>query len=153
MKRILLTALLLLPGLAFAQTAAPETSLNFCGINLPVPAGCTPESKYELRCDTYQLAWFYLNRNQLLPMVEELVRTEKKKHKPAEQEALEGFILDMPAKGYQLSYATDTGMAYQLIFYGTAKGQPVVVQLTMGVEPEKTADLPEVARSIVSLRN
>lgn len=152
MKRILVFVLLLLPGLAFAQTAAPETSLNFCGINLPMPAGCTPESKYELRCDTYQLGWFYLNRNELLPVVQELVRTEKKKHKPAEQQEFEGFILDMPAKGYQISYATEAGMAYQLIFYGTAKGQPVVVQLTMGVQPEKTADLPEVARNIVSLR-
>ena len=151
MKKVVLSAWLLLPGLAFAQTSPPEATLNFCGVNLVVPAGCTPESKYELRCDTYQLGWFYLNRGQLLPVVEDLVRTEKKKHKPAEQQTFDGFILDTPAKGYRLSYATETGLAYQLIFYGTAKGQPVVVQLTLDFDPEKTADLPEVARQIVHL--
>ncbi|MBD2716579.1 hypothetical protein KBK19_16165 [Microvirga sp. STR05] len=151
MKKVVLIAWLLLPSLAFAQTSSPEATLNFCGVNLAVPAGCTPESKYELRCDNYQLGWLYLDRGQLLPVVEDLVRTEKKKHKPAEQQTFDGFILDMPAKGYRLSYATETGLAYQLIFYGTAKGQPVVVQLTLDFDPEKTADLPEVARQIVHL--
>ena len=42
-------------------------------------------------------------------------------------------------------------MGYQLLFYGVAKGQPLLVQLTMEVDPEKTADLPEVARQIVHL--
>ena len=151
MKNYLLGVLLLVTGSALAQTAPTGVTLNFCGLPVAVPAGCTPESPYALRCDKYQLSWFYLNYGQLVPVVEEMVRTERKKHKPAEVQAFEGFVLDMPAKGYRLSYDTDAGLAYQLIFYGTAKGQPVVVQLTLDLDPEKTADLPEVARRIVRL--
>jgi hypothetical protein len=151
MKKLLLLALWLLPGLCLAQAAAPAATVNFCGVNLVVPAGCTPETNYSVRCERYQLNWFYLNHGQLLPVVETMVKVEMKKHKPAEQQAFEGFILDTPAKGYRLSYAIEGGEAYQLIFYGTAKGQPVVVQLTMDAYPEKTADLPEIAQRMVRL--
>ncbi|GAB2965473.1 hypothetical protein GCM10027048_39030 [Hymenobacter coalescens] len=151
MNKIVLLALLLIPGWAVAQAPAAQPPMNFCGVDVPVPSGCTPESGYDLRCDKYQLSWMYLNFGQLKPVVEEVLKQEKKKHKGLEQRPMDGFILDQPAQGYHLSYATETGMAYQLIFYGTAKGQPVVVQLTMDVDPEKTADLPEPARQIVRL--
>ncbi|GAA4385710.1 hypothetical protein [Hymenobacter koreensis] len=135
---------------AFGQNQAP--ALNFCGLDIPVSAGCTAASSYELRCTDYSLRWAYLNYAQMGAAAEEAARVVKKDHKKAEQEPLVGFILDMPAKGYRLSYPTEaTGMAYEIILYGVAKGQPVVVQLTMGVAPEKTTDLPEVARRILRL--
>jgi hypothetical protein len=151
MKKLFLLALWLLPGLCLAQTAPAAATLNFCGVSIPVPAGCTPETSYSVRCERYQLNWFYLNHGQLLPVVETMVKTEMKKHKPAEDQPFEAFILDTPAKGHRLSYTIEGGEAYQLIFYGTAKGQPVVVQLTMDVDPEKTADLPEIAQRMVRL--
>ncbi|OON69408.1 hypothetical protein [Hymenobacter sp. CRA2] len=151
MKKVFTIAFLLGSGAAFGQTATSEPSLNFCGVDIAVPTGCAPDSKYELHCDQFQLMWLYLNPGQLNPVVEDMVRAEKKKHKPAEQQAFEGFILDAPAKGYRLSYPTSMGMGYQLIFYGVAKGQPVVLQLTMDRDAEKTADLPETARKLVRL--
>lgn len=151
MKKLLLLALWVLPGFCLAQAAAPAATINFCGVNLAVPAGCTPESSYSVRCERYELNWFYLNHGQLLPVVETMLKVEKKKHKPVEQQDFDGFILDMPAKGHRLSYTIEGGLAYQLIFYGTAKGQPVVVQLITDVDPEKTADLPEIAQRMVRL--
>ena len=151
MKIILLTALLLSAALAtYGQTTA--AALNFCGLNIPVAAECKPEAGCVLRCDKYELKWAYLDYQQLDPVAEKVVKHEMKQYKQAEQMPLEGFILAMPAKGYHLSYLTDAGMAYQLIFYGVAKGQPVLVQLTMDVDPQKTTDLPEPARLIIQLK-
>ncbi|WP_400190763.1 hypothetical protein [Hymenobacter sp. B81] len=147
MKRLLLIAALLGPALAFGQ-AAP----NFCGVEMPLAAGCTTATGYELNCNDFELRWAYLNYNQMAAVLEGVTRDEKKKHKAVEQVPLQGFILDSPAKGYRLSYVTESGgYAYQLIFTAVAKGQPVLVQLTMGIPPERTSDLPEAARRILRL--
>ncbi|RTQ51443.1 hypothetical protein EJV47_06465 [Hymenobacter gummosus] len=151
MRYFLFLLLMLSAGLAHAQAPAAQETPNFCGTDIPLPAGCVADNKYGLRCDKYELQWAYFNYPQLNPVVEAVLKQEKKKHKGMEQRPLDGFILDQPAKGYHLSYPTDKGMAYQLLFYGVAKGQPLLVQLTMEVDPEKTADLPEVAQQIVHL--
>ncbi|MBC8083609.1 MAG: hypothetical protein H7Z21_10390 [Hymenobacter sp.] len=150
MRIILLMALLLSgPAATYGQTTT--VPLNFCGVPIPVAAGCTSETGYGLRCDKYELKWAYLNYQQMGPVADEAVKAEMRERKQAEKTPLEGFLLDMPAKGYRLSYLTDAGMAYQLILYGVAKGQPVLVQLTLDLDPEKTTDLPEPARLIIRL--
>lgn len=150
MKRTALIVLLLLAAAA-ARGQGAEAALNFCGLSIPVVAGCTPEAGCVLRCDKYELKWSYLDYRQMAAAADVVAKTERKRYKESEQAPLEGFILDAPAKGHRLSYLTDAGMVYQLIFCGVAKGQPVLVQLTMDVDPEKTADLPEVARRIMRL--
>lgn len=150
MKITWLTTLLLnASAVAYGQTA--DAALNFCGLSIPVTAGCAPEAGCVLRCDKYELKWAYLDYRQIGTVADEVVKVEMKRYKEAEKAALEGFILDMPAKGYRLSYLTDKGLAYQLVLAGVAKGQPVLVQLTMDIDPEKTADLPEPARRILRL--
>lgn len=136
-----------------AQDAAtPAATINFCGLDLTVPAGCTPESKYSVRCQEYQLVWMYLDYSMLRTFPDQFVQQVQKKHKHVERQPLECFILDASAKGFRLSYPTENGgMAYELIAYGVAKGQPVMVQLTLSTDPEKTADLPELPRQIIRL--
>lgn len=151
MRNLLFFILLLWSGLAAAQAPATDEVPNFCGVDIVLPAGCVVDSRYELHSDKYRLQWMYLNYPQLKPTAEEVVRHQKKQHKKTEVEPLDGFILDQPVKGHLLSYATDAGMGYELIFYGVAKGQPVLVQLTMEMNPERTADLPEPARQIIRL--
>jgi hypothetical protein len=151
MRNFFFTTLLLIVSLAGARTAAAQETPNFCGIDIALPAGCTADTKYGLRSDKYDLQWVYLTMPDLAPTVEAVLRQEKKKHKGLEKMPLDGFILNQPAKGYRLSYPTERGMGYQLLFYGVAKGQPLLVQLTLEADPEKTADLPEVVQQIVHL--
>lgn len=150
MKILLSLLLLLAPGWAVAQTA--PASVNFCGLDLPLPANCSADSKYSVRSPEYQLTWMYLDYGMLRTFPEQFVQQIQKKHKHTERQPLEGFILDTPAKGFRLSYPTEEGgMAYELIAYGIAKGQPVMIQLTLATDPEKTADLPELPRQILRL--
>lgn len=144
-----------LPLQSQAQTSAeaPPPTLNFCGINLPISTGCTPVSSSELTCATYSMSWMYLDFNVLKVYPAQYIRQQEKKHKGTEKQPFECSILDgPPAQGVRLSYPTETGgMAYELIVYGTAKGQPVLIDLVLPNDPEKTADLPAVAQQILRL--
>lgn len=94
----------------------------------------------------------YLDYPMLKGFPDQFVRQLEKKHKHTEKQPLECFILETPAKGYRLSYPTEAGgMTYELVAYGIAKGQPVMVQVTLETDPDKTADLPALAQQIIRL--
>ena len=158
MKRLLLLLLPLVLGISHMSRAqAPAdvapTTLNFCGVELPVENGCTPNSKYQLTCGNYQFTWMYLDYNVLKTFPQQYIRQAEKKHKATEKQAFDCVILDgPPAQGMRLSYATEAGgMAYELIVYGIAKGQPVMLDLVLPTDPEKTADLPANIQKIMKL--
>jgi hypothetical protein len=54
-------------------------------------------------------------------------------------------------RGYKISFKSDNGTSYQIIAYGVANGQPVLVQLSLGKEPKTNDDIPEFARQIIKL--
>ncbi|UPL51084.1 hypothetical protein [Hymenobacter sublimis] len=154
MKKLLLLFFLLAPGWVIAQTTAPTAgpTINFCGLDLALTPGCTPESKYSVRCQDYQMTWMYLDYNMMRTFPEQFAQQIQKKHKHTERQPLDCFIMNSPSKGFRLSYPTEAGgMAYELIAYGVANGQPVMIQLTLATDPDKTADLPELPRQIVRL--
>lgn len=83
---------------------------------------------------------------------EEFARQMKREHKRTDMVPFECYIAGKPAKGFKLSYMTDAGgMAYQLIVSGVANGQPVLVQLTLDIDPYKNEDIPALPRQIVQL--
>ncbi|MBT9395389.1 hypothetical protein KLP40_19645 [Hymenobacter sp. NST-14] len=153
MKTLLsvLWLLLLLP-LSSATGPAGPPSLNFCGVELPVESGCAPASSTELACTNYRLSWAYLDYKLMTAYPPEYIRLAKKAHKGAETQPFTCSLLDgPPAQGTRLAYVTDNGMAYQYIVCAAVKGQPVLLDLTLSLEPEKTEDLPEVVRQIMRL--
>lgn len=158
MKQTVLLLLIGLFALSFTcQAQAPAdvapVTMNFCGIELPVESGCTPESKYALTCGNYQLNWMYLDFSLMKTYPQQFIKQAEKKHKGTEKQPLECSILGGPAtQGVRLSYPTEAGgMAYELIVFGAAKGQPVLVDVVLPMDPEKTSDLPLTVQKILQL--
>jgi hypothetical protein len=155
MKSFFTLVLLFCASLAFAQTEAtpPATvKLNFCGQDLESPEGCVSQSPYQVKCDKYELTWLYMDYAVMRTAPEEFAKQMKKAHKKTDMMPFEGFILGKPAKGYKLSYVTEEGgVAYQLIVSGVANGQPVLIQLTLDIDPYKNEDIPALPRQIVQL--
>lgn len=153
MKNLLFFALLLaLPFTGRAQApAGPQ--LNFCGLSLPVESGYTAVSSSEVTGPAYQLAWVYLDYNVMRTYPPEHLRLAKKKRKNVEMAPFTCTLLGgPPAQGTRLAYPTEEGgMAYQYIVFGVAKGQPVLIDLTLPLDPEKTADLPDLVQQIMRL--
>jgi len=71
--------------------------------------------------------------------------------KKFKKEPITCYLLDNEVKGYRISFKKDNGAAYQLIAYGIANGQPVLVQLSLDSEPKSNEDIPEFPRQIIRL--
>lgn len=136
---------------AFGQANEQVEKLNFCNQELDVPASCVAESPYQLQCDNYSIQWLYMNEEMLKAMPEQFVAQLSGQMKKFKKEPITCFLLDSEAKGYKISFKTDTGIAHQIIAYGTANNQPVLVQLSLDKEPKSNEDIPAVPRQIVRL--
>ncbi|SMB98984.1 hypothetical protein SAMN00120144_3788 [Hymenobacter roseosalivarius DSM 11622] len=158
MKSICTLVLVFCTALAFGQTKTPATTsapaptVNFCGQNIEVAGGCASTSPYQVKCDKYEITWMYMDYAVMRTAPEEFARQMKKEHKKTDMAPFECYIAGKPAKGYKLSYMTEAGgIAYQLIVSGVASGQPVLVQLTLDIDPYKNEDIPALPRQIVQL--
>ena len=149
---LLLILLLILPLAGQCQAPSGIPTLNFCGVELPVESGCSPTSSTELTCTNYRLSWAYLDYRVMSTYPPEYIRQAKKEHKGTEMQPFTCSLLEGPmAQGTRLTYATESGMAYQYIICAAVKGQPVLLDLTLSLEPEKTDDLPAVVQQIMRL--
>ncbi|TGE14516.1 hypothetical protein [Hymenobacter elongatus] len=146
-----LYALLLLlfatTGLAFGQTAPPK--VDFCGQQYAVPASATLVSPYQVRSEEFDIMLMYVNYGDLRSGPAEYSKDRMKKLKGIDLQEVACFIQNTPAKAYKFGYPTDKGMAYEILAYGVNKGQPVVIQLTLDVDPYSNKEIPEFPRQFV----
>lgn len=153
MKYALLVLLTFTSFVSFGQTAKHVDTLSFCRNKYPVPTGCTAESEYQVKCDNYSMTWIYMNEQMLQTMPEQFISQMTQQMKDLKKELVNYYLLGKEAKGYRLSFKTKSGeKGYQLIGYGTANGQPVIVQLALDKEPKTNNDLPEFARQIITIQ-
>ncbi len=136
---------------AFGQANQQVDKLNFCKQELDVPSSCYAESQYQLQCEDYSIQWLYMNDEMLQVMPEQFVAQLSGQMKKFKKEPITCYLLDSEAKGYKISFKTDKGIAHQIIAYGTANNQPVLVQLSLNKEPKSNEDIPAVPRQIVRL--
>ena len=154
--KLFLPLLLSLPLAARAQDSvavATPATLNFCGLDLPLDSGCKPISAYEVVCDTYKVSWVYLDFKVMQLYPPQYLKQLEKEHKGAEKQTLTCSLLGgPPVQAVRLSYPVETGgMAYHLVVFGVAKSQPVMINLILNTDPEKTADLPPFVQQILQL--
>ncbi len=150
MKSFLFILFLVVAANAVGQTDKRDT-VTFCYIKYPVPAGCTSEPNSSVKCDGWKLSWIYLSAEMLQTVPEQLVNQMAGQLKKFKKEAITCYLLYNPAKGYRLSYKTGDGTAYQMIAYGIANEQPVILQLSLTKEPKSNEDIPEFARQMIRL--
>jgi hypothetical protein len=134
---------------AFGQT--PAAKVDFCGQQYEVPAGATLVSPYEVRADKFDLVLMYVNPADLRNGVPaDYTKQRIKKLKGKDLQEISCFIQGTPAKAFKFGHETETkGMAYEILAYGISKGQPVMIQLTLDVDPYNNVEIPEFARQFV----
>ncbi|TGE28428.1 hypothetical protein [Hymenobacter metallicola] len=151
MKTLYTLALLLFTTvLAYGQAAPP--TVNFCGQQYPVPADAVLLSPYEVQAAKYSLLLIYVNYPDLRNGAPaEYTKQRMKKLKGNDLQEITCFIQDTPAKAFKFAYQTEKGLAYDVLAYGITKGQPVMIQLTLDVDPYSNKEIPEFARQFVHL--
>ncbi len=145
-------ALFILGGTtSFGQTSTKIDSLTFCITKYKVPSGCTAESEYQVKCDNYSIVWLYMNEQMLQVMPDQFVNQMAGQMKKFKKEPITCYLLDKEVKGYKISFKKDNGTGYQVIAYGVANGQPVLVQLALDNDPKTNDDIPNFPRQIIRL--
>jgi translation elongation factor P/translation initiation factor 5A len=153
MTRKLLIPLLLcfFSATGFGQTTKTIDSLSFCFTGYKVPEGCTAESAYQVSCDNYSMTWLYMTDQMFQTMPEQLVDQLTAQVKIIKKEPVKCYLLNNEAKGYLVSFKSATAIRFQLIVYGIANHQPVLVQVVLDKAINKNDDIPGFAGDIIRL--
>jgi hypothetical protein len=151
MKQFLTSIFILFAAAAIGQTSKKIDTLSFCYIKYKLPAGCTAESEYQVKCDDYSMTWLYMTPQMLQSMPDQVVNQMAGQMKKIKKEAITCYLLDNQVKGYKISFKNDKGTGYQLLAYGFANEQPVLVQLSLDKEPKTNEDIPEFPRQMIRL--
>jgi hypothetical protein len=150
MKSLLAILFIFVAANAVGQANNKDT-VTFCYIKYPLPAGCKADSASTVKCDGWQMTWVYLNPEMLQSFTDQLVNKMSGRFKKFKEEPINCFLLDNPAKGYELSFQKEGGTVHQLIAYGFANEQPVFVQVSLDKDPKSNEDIPEFARQMIRL--
>lgn len=151
MKQLLTILLFTTTIAAYGQSSKQIDSLNFCNKKYKAPTGCTTESEYQVKCDNYSIQWLYMTNEMLKTMPDQFVSQLAGQMKKFKKESITPYLLEQEVKGYKISFKSDGKTFYQIIAYGVAYGQPVLVQLSIDKEPRANDDIPEFARQILKL--
>jgi hypothetical protein len=150
MKPILVILFFLVATHAVGQTNKTDT-VTFCYIKYAVPAGCTAKPNSSVHCEDCVLTWIYLSAEMLKTVPDQLINQMAGQLQKFKKEAVSCYLLGNPAKGYRLSYQMQGIIVYQLIAYGIANEQPVIVQLSLNKSPQSDDDIPAFARQMIRL--
>ena len=151
MKQILMFLFLTTAVHSFAQNPDRGDTISFCFMKYKIPSGCKAVSEYQLKCDDYSMSWIYLTPQTFQTMPDQIIKQMAGQMKKFKKEPVTCYLLDNQVKGYKISYKTDQGTGYQLMAYGIANEQLVLVQLSLGKEPESNEDIPAFPRQMIRL--
>lgn len=96
------------------------------------------------------MSWIYLTPQTLETTPDQLLSQMSGLLKKFKKEPVSCYLLGNKAKGYRVSYKTDQGTLHQLVVWGFANEQPVIIQLLLNKEPRTDEDIPAFPGQIVS---
>jgi hypothetical protein len=151
MKQFLIFSFLFAVTGSFAQTPGNGDTINFCFIKYKIPAGCKATSEFQVKCDDYSMSWIYLTPQTFQTMPDQMISQMAAQLKKFKKEPVTCYLLDNQVKGYKISFKTDQGTVHQLMAYGFANEQLVLVQLSLDREPKTNEDIPAFPRQMIRL--
>jgi hypothetical protein len=151
MKQILIFFFLFIVTSSFAQTPVNGDMISFCFIKYKIPAGCKAASEYQVKCDDYSMTWIYLTPQTFQTMPDQIINHMAGQMKKFKKEPVTCYLLGNQVKGYKISFKTEQGTGHQLIAYGFANEQLVLVQLSLDQEPKTDEDIPVFPRQMIRL--
>jgi|SRR5579863_2634121 len=151
MKQLLLFSFIFIVTSSFAQTPGNGDTVNFCFMKYKIPAGCKAPSEYQVKCDDYSISWIYLTPQTFQTMPGKVLNQMAVQMKKFKKEPVTCYLLGNEVKGYKISFKTDQGTSHQLMAYGYANEQLVLVQLSLDHEPKTDDDIPAFAKQMIRL--
>jgi hypothetical protein len=151
MKSFLILSFLFIAANSFAQTPGKGDTVSFCFIKYKIPAGCKATSENQVTCDDYTMTWTYLTPQTFQTMPDQIINQMAGQVKKFKKEPVTCYLFDNQVKGYKISFKTDQGTSHQLMAYGLANEQLVLVQLSLDKEPKTNEDIPAFPGQMIRL--
>jgi hypothetical protein len=151
MKKFLILSFLFTTATSFAQTPGNGDTISFCFTKYKIPAGCKAASEYQVTCDDYSMTWIYLNPQTFQTTPDQILNKMAGEMKKFKKEPVTCFLLGNQVKGYKISYKIDQGTGHQLMAWGFANEQLVLVQLSLNKEPKTNEDIPAFPEQMIRL--
>jgi hypothetical protein len=151
MKQFLIFPFLFIVISSSAQTPVNGDTISFCFIKYKIPAGCKAASEYQVKCDDYSMTWIYLTPQTFQTVPDQMINQMAGQMKKFKKEPVTCYLLGNPVKGYKISFKTDQGTGHQLMAYGIANEQLVLVQLSLDREPKTDEDIPAFPGQMIRL--
>jgi hypothetical protein len=149
MKQFLFFSLLFIAAGSRAQTLDKGDTISFCFVKFKIPAGCKAASEYQVKCADCSMTWTYLTPQTIQTMPDQVISQLAAQAKKFKKEPLTCYLLGNQAKGYRISFKTDQGTSHQLMAWGYANEQLVLVQLSLDKEPKTDEDIPTFPGQII----
>lgn len=153
MKFLISLVIFGIAGIAFGQTTKKVELVNFASKEFKVPAGCSASSPYQIECSDFKMLWLYMNDEMLKTMPDQAINQLSSQLKDFKKKKISAFLLGAEVKAFKISFANEANKkrGFQIVVYGIANGQPVLVQLNLEKEPNTNDDLPEFPKQIIKL--
>lgn len=151
MKQFLILSFLFTATSSLAQIPGNGDTVSFCFIKYKIPAGCKAASEYQVKCDDYSMSWIYLTPQTFQTMPDQIINQMAGQMKKFKKEPVTCYLLGNPVKGYKISFKTDQGTGHELLAYGLANEQLVLLQLSLNKEPKTDEDIPAFPGQIIRL--
>ena len=151
MKQFLIFLFLTMAVNSFAQNPDKGDTISFCFIKYKIPAGCKATSEYQVTCDDYSMTWIYLTPQTFHTTPDQMLSQMAEQMKKFRKEQVSCYLFGNQVKGYKISFKTDQGTGHQLMAYGRANEQLVLVQLSLNKEPITDDDIPAFPRQMIRL--
>jgi hypothetical protein len=151
MKQLLIFSLFFIAANSYAQTPDTRDTISFCFMKYKIPGGCTLASEFQVKCTDYAMTWIYLTPQSIQTMPDQIISQLATQTKKFKKEPVTCYLLGNQVKGYKISFKTDQGTSHQLMAFGLANEQLVLVQLSLDREPKTDDDIPSFPRQMIRL--
>lgn len=145
---ILTFTLLFCINLCTAQDTA--TYLSLCGSKFAVPESCEAESKYQLLCEGFSIAWIYMDDEMLQSVPQQTIKRFEQFNEFS-SEKIRCKLLDNTIEGVRLSYVNEGKKKYQIFAFGKVNRLPVFFQMVTDKEVRTNKDIPEYVSQMLQL--
>lgn len=127
------------------------TKLILAGQEFKIPNGCIAESRFEVRCDDYNMGWLVVNDILMEDMPEQFVKraAEEKNFK---KEKIKCAVTGVDIKGWLMTYTNQDGETNtEVVANGKIRGEAIIFNLKVLREVKTNADLPGLVAEIFQI--
>jgi len=127
------------------------TKLVFVSQEFQIPQGCIAESRFEVRCDDYDMAWLEVNEMLMEAMPEQFI-SRASEEQNFKKKKIKCTLTGVPAKGWLMTYTTSEGIINtEVVANGKVRGESILFNLRVLKEVKSNNDLPELVGKILQI--